>query len=43
MSALPDDAIAALRKILKGATLVAAEEAFQTERSIPYGDVAAAV
>jgi len=42
LSSLPDDAITALRKILKGATLVDAEETFQTERSIPHGDVAAA-
>jgi hypothetical protein len=42
LSALPEDAIAALRKILKGATLVDAQEAFQTERSVPHGDVAAA-
>jgi hypothetical protein len=35
LSALPDDAITALRKILKGATLVDAQQAFQTERSIP--------
>ena len=42
LSALPDDAITALRKILKGATLVDAQQAFQTERSIPHGDVAAA-
>jgi hypothetical protein len=42
LSALPDDAITALRKILKGATLIDAEEAFQTERSVPHGDVAAA-
>jgi hypothetical protein len=42
LSPLPEDAIAALRKILKGATLVDAEEAFQTERSVPHGDVAAA-
>src|SRR5919205_4525893 len=42
LSALPDDAITALRKILKGATLVDAQQAFQTERSVPHGDVAAA-
>jgi hypothetical protein len=42
LSALPDDAITALRKILKGATLVDAEQTFQTERSLPHGDVAAA-
>jgi hypothetical protein len=42
LSALPDDAIAALRKVLKGATLVDAQEAFRTERSVSHGDVAAA-
>ena len=31
LSALPEEAIAALRKILKGATLVDAEEVFETE------------
>jgi len=42
LSALPEEAIAALRKILKGATLVDAEEAFETERSVPHGNAAAA-
>jgi hypothetical protein len=42
LSSLPDEAIAALRKVLKGVTLIDAEEAFQTERSVPHGDVAAA-
>ncbi|MGH3780927.1 MAG: IS1634 family transposase [Pseudonocardiaceae bacterium] len=42
LSALPPEAIDALRKILKGATLVDAEVAFETERSVPHGDVAAA-
>lgn len=42
LSSLPEEAIAALRKILKGATLVDAREVFQTERSVPHGDVAAA-
>ncbi len=42
LSALPLEAIDALRKILKGATLVDAEVAFETERSVPHGDVAAA-
>ena len=42
LSALPEEAIAALRKILKGATLVDAEEVFETERSVPHGNVAAA-
>ena len=42
LSALPDNAIAALRLALKGATLIDAESAFDVERSIPHGHVAAA-
>ena len=42
LSALPPEAIDALRKVLKGKTLVDADAAFQTERSVPHGDVAAA-
>jgi hypothetical protein len=42
LSALPPEAIDALRKVLKGATLVDANVAFDTERSVPHGDVAAA-
>jgi hypothetical protein len=42
LSALPDNAIAALRLALKGATLVDAESVFDVERSIPHGNVAAA-
>jgi transposase len=42
LSALPLEAIDALRKVLKGATLVDADAAFETERSVPHGDVAAA-
>jgi hypothetical protein len=42
LSDLPDNAIAALRLALKGATLVDAESAFDVERSVPHGDVAAA-
>jgi hypothetical protein len=42
LSALPPEAIEALRKVLKGATLVDADAAFDTERSVPHGDVAAA-
>jgi hypothetical protein len=42
VSALPDNAIAALRLALKGATLVDAESAFEVERSVPHGNVAAA-
>ncbi len=42
LSALPDNAIAALRLALKGAALVDAESAFEVERSVPHGNVAAA-
>jgi hypothetical protein len=42
LSALPPEAIDALRKVLKGAVLVDAQAAFGTERSVPHGDVAAA-
>ena len=42
LSALPDNAIAALRLALKGATLVDAESFFEVERSVPHGNVAAA-
>ena len=42
LSALPDNAIAALRLALKGATLVGADSVFEVERSVPHGNVAAA-
>jgi hypothetical protein len=42
LSALPDNAIAALKLALKGATLVDAESVFDVERSVPHGNVAAA-
>src|SRR5580704_5602823 len=42
LSALPDNAIAALRLALKGATLVDAGSVFDVERSIPHGNAAAA-
>jgi hypothetical protein len=42
LSALPDNAIAALRLALKGATLVDAESVFDVERSVPHGNAAAA-
>jgi Transposase DDE domain len=42
LSALPDNAIAALRLALKGATLVEAGSAFEVERSVPHGNAAAA-
>ena len=41
LSALPDNAIAALKLALKGATLVDAESVFDVERSVPHGNVAA--
>src|SRR2546430_2677222 len=41
LSALPDNAIAALRLALKGATLVDAGSVFDVERSIPHGNAAA--
>ncbi len=42
LSALPDNAVAALRLALKGATLVEADSVFEVERSLPHGNVAAA-
>jgi Transposase DDE domain len=42
LSALPDNAIAALKLALKGATLVEADSVFEVERSLPHGNVAAA-
>jgi hypothetical protein len=42
VSALPDHAITALRLALKGVTLVDANSAFEVERSVPHGNVAAA-
>ena len=42
LSALPNNAIAALRLALKGAALVDAESTFDVERSVPHGDVTAA-
>lgn len=42
LSALPSEAIDVLRKVLKGKTLVDADVVFETERSVPHGDVAAA-
>jgi len=41
LAALPDDAVQVLRRVLRGETLVAADEAFTVERSMPHGDVAA--
>jgi hypothetical protein len=42
LTGLPPGAIEALRAALKGRTLVDAEAAFEVERSLPHGDVAAA-
>jgi transposase len=41
LSALPDDAVEILRRVLKGETLVCAEESVSVGRSTPYGHVAA--
>ena len=41
LSALPDDAVEILRRVLKGETLVSAEESVRIGRSTPYGHVAA--
>ncbi len=41
LSALPADAIAAIRAVLAGKTLVDAAQAFQITRSLPHGHVAA--
>jgi hypothetical protein len=42
LSALPDDAIEVLRKVLAGSSLVDTDTAFEIERTLPHGDVAAA-
>ena len=42
LTGLPEKSIAALRATLRGRTLVHAEAAFEVERSMPHGDVAAA-
>ena len=42
LTGLPEESIAALRATLKGRPLVDAEAAFEVERSVPHGDVAAA-
>ena len=41
LSRLPAEAIGAVRRALAGETLVTAEDAFQIERSLPHGQVAA--
>jgi len=43
ISKLPEEAIAAVDRVLKGDTLIPAEEAFEIERARPHGDVAAVV
>ncbi len=43
LSHLPPEAIAALRRVLRGETLVAAGDAFRLERSLPAGHVQAAL
>src|SRR5258707_13440791 len=42
LTALPDAALEAVRKVLRGEALVAASEAFEVERSVQHGNVAAA-
>jgi hypothetical protein len=41
LSHLPEAAISAVRRVLAGETLVAAEDRFEIERSLPHGHVAA--
>src|SRR5437867_7691509 len=41
LSRLPVEAVEAVRRALAGETLVAAEDAFRVERSLPHGHVAA--
>jgi len=43
ISKLPEEAIQAVDRVLKGDTLIPAEEAFEIERARPHGDVAAVV
>ncbi len=42
LTGLPPESIEALRATLKGRTLVDADAAFEVQRSVPHGDVAAA-
>jgi hypothetical protein len=42
LSALPDTAVEAVRKVLKGETVVSAGDTFQVDRSAAHGNVAAA-
>jgi hypothetical protein len=43
ISKLPPEAIDTLRAVLRGETMIPAEEAFEIERARPHGDVAAVV
>lgn len=43
LSHLPEEAIDAIRRVLRGETLMAAEDAFEIERSLPAGHVNAAL
>jgi Transposase DDE domain len=43
LSHLPDEAIDAVRRVLRGETLIGAEDAFEIERSLPAGHVNAAL
>src|SRR5215217_1237212 len=43
LSHLPEEAIAAIRAVLAGKTLLAADEAFEVSRSLPSGHVEAAL
>lgn len=43
LSALPDEAVRAVRRVLRGETLVSADDAFEIVRSRPHGHVAAVV
>jgi hypothetical protein len=42
LTGLPEESVAALRATLRGRILVDTEAAFEAERSVPHGDVAAA-
>src|ERR1017187_4318964 len=42
LTALPDTALEAVRKVLRGEAVVSAGDAFEVERSVPHGDAAAA-
>jgi len=42
LTALPDAAVEAVRRVLRGEAVVSADEAFTVERSVPHGDAAAA-